>query len=633
MTFRLLCRVFSPFAFSATIFCQNLANTAPYQVIDTRAGRDTPCGGCSIYTFAAGTDIPLSTYSDSALATPNTNPVLTNSTGNPVNGTATAGIWMGSTCFKFVLKDPNAVTIRTQDYVCNQALVLRALMADPAIETVQNAGVIFPQSFGAKCDGLTDDGPAFQAAIAAANSGDTILVSSSGSKGCLIATGFTISKRLALTSGAPSYPTAQLLAGGDGITMIRVSDIGGVKFNNLAFNANGRNTVTAVELSNATNTSFDGDMWNGLFSNATISVNSYFTSYKDTRVHGALQGFLLGPQSNSTILTNASFYLASPGSAIFAHNSQVLTVLGGTFECGSQITVFNFYGVTIHGNYFENPNSCKPMSQYIALGSNPGAAPVYGADIAGNLFNSGADYGIRVGPSQGVEIAGNSFETEVYAIAVDTTGQANLNRDIHLGPNSYNIKNLGYDESKIVTYVGGYANTLASNLTTLQFSPILFPAVMRPPQNGHVPSRDAAIYWNATDGALHMLYNNGASYIRNFLLSGLESIGTTYIDGQATIRPAGLVSTDAAISIFRNNHDVNIGEESSTGGTLASGSDPYAAVISTRDNYPVEIGVGGVIRIKVTANSGAPNTVVCWKTDGKTLGHATVAEISTGICH
>jgi len=33
------------------------------------------------------------------------------------------------------------------------------------------------------------------------------------------------------------------------------------------------------------------------------------------------------------------------------------------------------------------------------------------------------------------------------------------------------------------------------------------------------------------------------------------------------------------------------------------------------------------------AAGGSPNTVVCWKSDGKTLGYATVAEITAGTCH
>jgi hypothetical protein len=450
----------------------------------------------------------------------------------------------------------------------------------------------------------------------------------------VIASGFTISKSIAISSGAPSYPTAQLIAGADGITMVTVSNVGRVKFSNLQFEAHNHKSLNGVVLSNATNTSFDGDMWDGAFANATSSTNSYFTSYKDTRVYGALQGFTLGPQSNSTTLTNASFYMGAYGSAIFAQNSQVLTVLGGTFECGSQITVFNFYGVTIHGSYFENnPKSCGAMTQYVALGAAGGGAPVYGADIAGNLFNAGADSGIQLGPSQGVEIAGNSFVTDQYAIAVNTLGPGALNRDVHVGPNSYNIHGAGYDETKIVTYMGGYINSLSTNMTTLQFSPILFPSSMPVPQTSHVPSGDAAIYWSKASGALNMLYNNGTSYVTNFLVSGLDSLGTSYIDGQAVIRPAGQVKTDAAASVFQNNHDLHIGEESSTGGTLASGSDPYAAVISTTDSYPVELGVGGAVRVKVTANPGSPNSVVCWKSDGKTLGYASVAEITAGVCH
>jgi hypothetical protein len=502
------------------------------------------------------------------------------------------------------------------------------------VQAALNAGFLYPQSFGAKCDGKTDDGPAFQFAVDAAKNGDTIWVYSPNSAGCVISTGFTISKSIAIASGAPSYPTAQLMAGADGITMVTVSNVGRVRFNNLQFDAHGHKSVNGVVLLNATNTSFDGDMWNGAFANATSSTNSYFTSYKDTRVYEALQGFTLGPQSNSTTLANASFYLGVYGSAIFAQNSQVLTITGGTFECGSQITVFNFYGVTIHGNYFENvPKSCGAMPQYIVLGSAGGAAPVYGADVTGNLFNSGADAGIQVGPSQGVEIAGNSFVTDQYAIAINTLGPGTLNRDVHVGPNSYNIHNAGYDETKIATYIGGYINSLSTNMTTLQFSPILFSSTMPVPQTSHVPSGDAAIYWTKSNGALNMLYNNGTSYVTNFLVSGLDSLGTSYIDGQAIIRPAGLIKADAAASVFQNNHDLHVGEESSVGGTLASGSDPYAAVISTSDNYPVELGIGGAIRVKVTAASGSPNSVVCWKSDGKTLGYASVAEIAVGICH
>tara|TARA_R110000822_G_scaffold76620_5_gene184220 strand:+ start:567 stop:2636 length:2070 start_codon:yes stop_codon:yes gene_type:complete len=113
-------------------FAQDPVSITPYQLIDARAGNAIACSNCSIYTYAAGTNTPLATYTSSTLATPNTNPVLTNSAGYAVNGATVTGIWVGSSCYKFVAKDSSAVTLFTQDNICDRGAVLKALLATSA---------------------------------------------------------------------------------------------------------------------------------------------------------------------------------------------------------------------------------------------------------------------------------------------------------------------------------------------------------------------------------------------------------------------------------------------------------------------------------------------------------------------
>lgn len=68
-------------------------------------------GGGTVEFFAAGTSTPLDSYTDSSGLTPNTNPVLLDSRGEPPNGIyATDGLG-----YKIVLKDPLGAVLWTVD--------------------------------------------------------------------------------------------------------------------------------------------------------------------------------------------------------------------------------------------------------------------------------------------------------------------------------------------------------------------------------------------------------------------------------------------------------------------------------------------------------------------------------------
>lgn len=82
----------------------------PHQFfVDVNTG-GTPCAGCSLYSYAAGTTTPLATYTDSTGVTPQTNPVILDASGS-------AGIWVAPVPYRFVLEDPLGATLWTADNV------------------------------------------------------------------------------------------------------------------------------------------------------------------------------------------------------------------------------------------------------------------------------------------------------------------------------------------------------------------------------------------------------------------------------------------------------------------------------------------------------------------------------------
>jgi hypothetical protein len=68
-----------------------------------------PISGALLYTYGEGTTTPLATYSDEALTTPHTNPIVADANGRFGN------IYLQAAAYKFVLKDASDVTIWTLD--------------------------------------------------------------------------------------------------------------------------------------------------------------------------------------------------------------------------------------------------------------------------------------------------------------------------------------------------------------------------------------------------------------------------------------------------------------------------------------------------------------------------------------
>ena len=85
-----------------------------------------PLAGGKIFTYAAGTTTPATTYVDAAGVTANTNPIILNSLGQ-------ADIWLLSTAsYKYVVKDADDVTLFTTDNIA-VTLTVASFAAPPVI--------------------------------------------------------------------------------------------------------------------------------------------------------------------------------------------------------------------------------------------------------------------------------------------------------------------------------------------------------------------------------------------------------------------------------------------------------------------------------------------------------------------
>lgn len=69
-----------------------------------------PLAGGLLYSYAAGTTTPLTTYTTSSGVTPNTNPIVLDAAGRPANE-----IWLAATTYKLVLKTSTGVQLWSMD--------------------------------------------------------------------------------------------------------------------------------------------------------------------------------------------------------------------------------------------------------------------------------------------------------------------------------------------------------------------------------------------------------------------------------------------------------------------------------------------------------------------------------------
>lgn len=164
-----------------------------------------PLSGGKLYSYAAGTSTPATTYTSNTGLTANANPIILDSAGRVPNE-----IWLtNATSYKFVLASSTDVIIWTKDHIpgifADQILNATSIDYDPpftgavtsnytvADKLSQYASI---KDFGAVGDGVTDDSAKFTAA----NNANTTLVVTEGDYA--IASNITMSIPVVMEEGA-----------------------------------------------------------------------------------------------------------------------------------------------------------------------------------------------------------------------------------------------------------------------------------------------------------------------------------------------------------------------------------------------------------------------------------------------
>jgi hypothetical protein len=94
----------------------SLSPTPKLQFFDANGA---PLAGGLLYTYAAGTTTPLTSYTDSTGVSANTNPIVLDSRGE-------ANVWLGAAIYKFALYTSVSVLIWTVDNINGSTFAVNA---------------------------------------------------------------------------------------------------------------------------------------------------------------------------------------------------------------------------------------------------------------------------------------------------------------------------------------------------------------------------------------------------------------------------------------------------------------------------------------------------------------------------
>jgi hypothetical protein len=271
----------------------------------------TPLSGGKLYSYAAGTTTPQTTYTSASGATAHTNPIVLDSAGR----VATGEIWLtAGQNYKFVLKTSVEVTLATWDNITGingTGITSNAVNVeyDPPFTgavtsgyTVQDklAQTVSVKDFGAVGNGVADDTAEIQAALNASRSIDIpngnyllssavttdapVVINGTGSGGKILGAG------IAINSAQTRYGyllNLHLDGVGTGNGLL-VDETHRVKFDGIYI----RDFVNGAEfnfayLNTLINCEFSFNSTGALFKNFTNGTTAYSCTFANNTNHGA----------------------------------------------------------------------------------------------------------------------------------------------------------------------------------------------------------------------------------------------------------------------------------------------------------------------------------------------------------
>jgi hypothetical protein len=435
-----------------------------------------PLAGGLLYTYAAGTSTPQTTYTSSSGNTAHTNPIILNSAGRVASGE----IWLTSNVtYKFVLKDSTDVLIATYDNI--SGIINSAILSNTSDPTQGDALVGFRQSnssgnltnsvgrtvhqklqesvsvkdFGAVGDNTTDDTSAIQAAVNQLTSGQGLYFPTGTYK---ITNEITLPVGLAFNffgDGKRASIVTQYTPNKNGFTSLSVFDTGPneCSIRDMAITANDNISgyglsTTGIKRSNFLNVEFSGWGYAGSAGAGVRIFNSIILTFTNCSFYACYYGIYNEEGLNTNYNGGGIFgctFEAIKAQAFKATYTSGISIIGNTIEgCyGGGILIINGGGgLVIHGNYFEENVTDAGGGIYydIYIGSS---SYVKGVDICGNYFNGKnagqtADYvPIRVKYAFGLTIDANDLNVSVNSQLLKFDNGANVT-EVYLGSVGFN---------------------------------------------------------------------------------------------------------------------------------------------------------------------------------------------------
>ncbi len=414
-----------------------------------------------------------------------------------------------------------------QSIVVNQLSPATATWADPP-------SVLYPQSLGAKCDGITDDTLAFQVAINTASVGTALHIYSATNTGCVV-DALTLKTGTSIVCDGDATLLARsnneiMINIGSGINRAGLVGIGGY----CTLSGNGHTGFQAIGITGGGGASLNNIFRNILITSSAIGIettNTYFDLFENIRVVGpTTAAYEFETNTNSLNCINCSA-IAVAGTPIgFSIHNSGSVYFNGTIE-GTLVSLAYQLNDANFKVDFENTGGTN-TGAWIQVGTQTGTSTST-ISFNGSTFGVGAQYGIDVEQVSGLVVTGNSFNTTLGAVFINNSGSVNGHlRGLDIHGNQYNIGGAGYNPAKILIYAGATANNLSNNVSSDSPNPTICspvkPGTLVVPPDIALSNDQGVSYCDGATGQLNYRYrdNSGALH-QNILItsSTLSPIG------------------------------------------------------------------------------------------------------------